>query len=340
MISSAVRQQASRYRNEFRSAKPFPHLVIDNFFEADKADQLLADFPPFDPENAKNEFGQVGRKATIPDIRKISPFYAAVYDYIASQEFLDFVAEATGIPDLVHDEQMFGGGTHENLEGQELDPHVDFNFIEDRKLHRRLNLLLYLNKEWEVTWGGCLEIHSNPRKPKENQVQVISPMFNRAVIFETSEHSWHGFERIRLPEGKKHLSRKMLSIYLYTRERPAEEIAPPHATFYVQRPMPARLTPGYTLTREDVSQLEELLTRRDHWIEFYHRKELTDSKRIQDLTAYVQHLAENRRPMDWVRGLLPKKKKDEPTIPAAPPPRPVQAPLSGYGVQEGPARGI
>jgi hypothetical protein len=341
MISSAVRQQASRYRNEFRSAKPFPHLVIDNFFEADKADQLLADFPPFDPENAKNEFGQVGRKATIPDIRKISPFYAAVYDYIASQEFLDFVAEATGIPDLVHDEQMFGGGTHENLEGQELDPHVDFNFIEDRKLHRRLNLLLYLNKEWEVTWGGCLEIHSNPRKPKENQVQVISPMFNRAVIFETSEHSWHGFERIRLPEGKKHLSRKMLSIYLYTRERPAEEIAPPHATFYVQRPMPARLTPGYTLTREDVSQLEELLTRRDNWIEFYHRKELTDSKRIQDLTAYVQHLAENRRPMDWVRGLLPKKKKkDEPAIPAAQPPRPAQVPLSGYGVQEGLARGV
>jgi hypothetical protein len=340
MISSAVREQASRYRGDFRSAKPFPYLVIDNFFDPAKAEQLLSEFPPFDPENAKNEFGAVGRKAVVTDIRKISPFYAAVYDYIASQEFLDFVSDATGIPDLIHDEQMFGGGTHENLEGQELDPHVDFNFIEDRKLHRRLNLLLYLNKEWDAAWGGCLEIHSNPRKPKENQIQVIAPMFNRAVIFETSEYSWHGFERIRLPEGKKHLSRKMLSIYLYTRERPAEEIAPPHATFYVQRPMPARLVPGHTLTAEDVRQLEELLTRRDRWIEFYQKKELEFSRQIQDLSAYARHLAENRRPMDWVRGLLPKKKKEEPPVPAAQPERPAQAPLSGYGVQEGAARGI
>ena len=110
-----------------------------------------------------NEFGEVGSKATVPDIRKLSPFYAGVYSYIASRGFLDFVSQVTAIPDLVHDELMFGGGTHENLEGQELDPHVDFNFLEDRKLHRRLNLLLYLNKEWEKGWGGCLELHQGHR---------------------------------------------------------------------------------------------------------------------------------------------------------------------------------
>jgi hypothetical protein len=139
MINGAVLRQASWYRSEFQPARPFPHVVIDDFFDAERAEQLLAEFPPFDPAHAGNEFGGVGRKATIADIRKISPFYAAVYDdYIASREFLNFVAEATGIPDLIHDELMFGGGTHENLEGQDLDPHVDFNFIEDRQLHRRL----------------------------------------------------------------------------------------------------------------------------------------------------------------------------------------------------------
>ena len=281
----------------------------------------------------------MGRKATIADIRKISPFYAQVYDYIASQEFLDFVAEATGIRDLVHDEQMFGGGTHENLEGQDLDPHVDFNYIEDSKLHRRLNLLLYLNQEWDVSWGGCLEIHSNPRRPKENQIKVIPPLFNRCVIFETSEHSWHGFERIQLPEGKKHLSRKMLSIYLYTRDRPAEEIAPPHGTFYVQRPIPSRLVPGHALTAEDLKQLEDLIARRDDWIEAYQRKELADSQRIQHLIGYTRTLAEFRGPLHWVRALLSKRKQEE-AGPAEPVPRSPQVPLSGYGVQEGPARGI
>ena len=108
----------------------------------------------------------MGRKATIADIRKISPFYAQVYDYIASQEFLDFVAEATGIRDLVHDEQMFGGGTHENL--GEAGPRP----ARGLQLHRRqqaapaADLLLYLNQEWDVSWGGCLEIHSNPAAAK------------------------------------------------------------------------------------------------------------------------------------------------------------------------------
>ena len=339
MINAAVRQQGSQYRSEFANASPFPHLVIDNFFDADKAEQLLADFPAFDPENAKNEFGKVGRKATIADIRKISPFYAQVYDYIASQEFLDFVAEATGIRDLVHDEQMFGGGTHENLERQDLDPHVDFNYIEDSKLHRRLNLLLYLNQEWDVSWGGCLEIHSNPRRPKENQIKVIPPLFNRCVIFETSEHSWHGFERIQLPEGKKHLSRKMLSIYLslsgHTRDRPAEEIAPPHGTFYVQRPIPSRLVPGHALTAEDLKQLEDLIARRDDWIEAYQRKELADSQRIQHLIGYTRapwQSSEGRS-----TGCVPCCRSENRKRPV---PRSPQVPLSGYGVQEGPARGI
>jgi 2OG-Fe(II) oxygenase superfamily len=237
MINPAIHSAAARYRTEFVNARPFPHVVIDGFFEETSAEQLLHDFPRFDPANAITEHGEVGRKATIADIRRISPFYTEVYRYISSPQFLDTVSEITGIPALVHDELMFGGGTHENLEGHETDVHVDFNFLEDRKLHRRLNLLLYLNKEWDQSWGGCLELHTNPRRPKEDRMKLIVPLFNRCVIFETSEHSWHGFERIRLPDNKKHLSRKLLSIYLYTRDRPAEQIVPPHSTFYVQRPL-------------------------------------------------------------------------------------------------------
>jgi SAM-dependent methyltransferase len=290
MVSPEVREQISLYRHEFSNARPFPHVVIDQFFETDKAEKLLDEFPPFDPANAKNEFGEVGRKAVVTDIRKISPFYAEVYRYTSSGGFLDFISQITGIPDLVHDELMFGAGTHENLEGQALDPHVDFNFIESSRLHRRLNLLLYLNKEWEQDWGGCLELHSNPRRPRENRIDVIRPVFNRCVVFETSERSWHGFERIQLPEGKKHLSRKLLSIYLYTRDRPVEEIVPPHSTFYVQRPLPARFAPGHTLTADDVLDAEQRLQARDGWIEHYQRKEIADSGIIQQLTKTLESL--------------------------------------------------
>ena len=311
MINPAIVKHSAAYRHDFVNARPFPHVVIDDFFESDKAEQLLADFPPFSADNAKNEFGEIGRKAVVANISQISPFYAEVYRHIGSKGFLNLVSEITGIPDLVHDDQMFGGGTHENLEGQELDPHVDFNYIEDRKLHRRLNVLLYMNKEWARDWGGCLEIHSNPRQPKEDQIKIIEPLFNRCVIFETSERSWHGFEKICLPEGRKHHSRKLLSIYLYTYERPAEELAPPHSTFYVQRPTPSYFVAGHTLNQEDVREIENLCRRRDDWIEFYQRKELVDSRHMREL----------------IHGL-------ETTQPA------VRVPLTGYALQEGFARGF
>ena len=91
-------------------------------------------------------------------------------------------------------------------------------------LHRRINLLIYLNREWEASWGGAIELQSDPHNPAVDSVQGFLPLFNRAVIFETSAFSWHGFPRIVLPPDKRHLSRKSFSIYLDTKERAAEEI--------------------------------------------------------------------------------------------------------------------
>ena len=177
--------------------------------------------------------------------------YKTLYDLIESRAFLDFISKITDIPNLLFDPTMFGGGTHENLHGQDLDPHVDFNYDEARQWHRRLNLIVYLNKDWQAEWGGSLELHSNPRKPDENTCQSFSPIFNRGVLFETNELSWHGFPRIDLPIGEHDRSRKSISIYLYTKTRPAQEIAPPHGTFYVQRPLEAWVRPGHILTEDD-----------------------------------------------------------------------------------------
>jgi hypothetical protein len=281
-ISAAVVGNARGYRNEFLNAQPFQHVVIDNFFEAAFAELLLAEFPRFDPKLARNETGRTERKAVRTDIGNISPAYQRLYAMISGPEFLELISGISGIPDLLLDPKMFGGGTHENLHGQELDPHVDFNYDESRQLHRRLNLIVYLNTEWRSEWGGAIEIHSNPRRPSENQVRGYDPLFNRCVMFETNEHSWHGFPRINLPENKRHLSRKSISIYLYTRERPAAEVVPEHGTFYVQRPLPKHLVAGYKLADEDLHELATLLVRRDDWIAFYQNLELEKNRKLAE----------------------------------------------------------
>jgi hypothetical protein len=172
------------------------------------------------------------------------------------------VSEVTGILDLLYDAHYFGGGTHENREGQDLDPHVDFNRHPVHGWHRRLNLIVYLNPEWDDAWGGSLELHSDPRAD-DDRVTLITPTFNRCVIFETTETSWHGFSRIALPEGRKHLTRRSIALYFYTTARPLEELADTHSTIYVDRPLPERFRAGYTLGADDVEQLRVLVKRRD-----------------------------------------------------------------------------
>jgi len=294
-ISQTVLQSASRYREVFLHAEPFKHVVIEDFFEPSFAERLLAEFPSFDTKLALNEMGEVGGKAVNTKIREISPSYHELYDAIASQSFLDLMSQLSGIPHLILDPKMFGGGTHDNRHGQELDVHVDFNYDEAQKLHRRLNVIIYLNKGWKTEWGGAIEIHSNPRDPESNRIRAYDPLFNRCVMFETNEYSWHGFPKIELPPDQRHHSRKSISIYLYTTGRPAEEIVPMHGTFYIQRPLPESFQDGHTLTAQDVKDMKELLTRRDMWITQYHKMELEKNREIEargrairDLMSYAR----------------------------------------------------
>jgi Rps23 Pro-64 3,4-dihydroxylase Tpa1-like proline 4-hydroxylase len=175
-----VIQNAAEIRRAFQEARPFRHVQIDDFLEPEVCDALLRDFPSFDTKKATNEMGHVGGKTAIENVGSVSPFYSKFYNFINSQPFLDTMSKITGIPDLIADETLFGGGTHENLDGQYLDTHIDSTIDERRMLHRRMNLLIYLNKEWEESWGGSIELHSNPRNPDTDEVKSSLPLFNRA----------------------------------------------------------------------------------------------------------------------------------------------------------------
>lgn len=288
MLNQSVIDNALDIQHGFQSALPFRHALIKDFLQPEVCESLLADFPAFDPAKARNELGEIGGKAVFEKVSGISPRYKKFYEYINSKEFLDRMSELTGIPELIADATLFGGGTHDNRDGQSLDVHVDFNIDERRMLHRRVNLLVYLNKEWDESWGGCIELHSDPRNPQVNEIKSFAPLFNHAVIFETNEYSWHGFERINLPADKKHLSRKSFSIYLYTKDRPAEEVVAPHTTFYVARPMPKTIHAGHTLTQDDVTQLNILMASRDGLLSMYQKLLIEKEQRLRDFMKISQ----------------------------------------------------
>ncbi|MEZ5363984.1 MAG: 2OG-Fe(II) oxygenase [Bryobacterales bacterium] len=249
----------------------------------------------------------MGGKAVRENLAALGSTYAKLDALFRSAEFRRWVGRVSDIEDLLFDPDYVGGGTHENIDRQELDAHVDFNFHPKTRLHRRLNLILFVNREWGEDWGGQLQLHRDPwLPPAEDEVRSVVPIGNRCVLFETTETSWHGFPAIRIPEDKKGATRRSVAVYFYTRTRPAELTGPEHSTYYVPRPLPEQIRPGRTLTEEDYQQIRHLLDRRDRQVRFLWEKE----REFRGFLAQVEHSAAFRlsRAMTWplraVRDLL------------------------------------
>ena len=263
LIADPVLARRSALAQEFAAALPFRHVAIDGFLEPSFAQGLLDQFPAFERGNALAEHGRPGDKSTVERIRALGDRYVQLDDLVRSRGFLDWLGGVTGIPGLLYDPGYVGGGTHDNRQGASLDPHIDFNFHPIEGWHRRLNLIVYLNPGWQPEWGGALALYRDPASDP-TPAHVFAPLFNRCVVFETNEHSWHGFDAIALPPGQAGTSRRSLAFYFSTRaEKGASTEAQAHSTVYVTRPLPAHLHAGHVLTDHDMAQLRAVVADKD-----------------------------------------------------------------------------
>jgi hypothetical protein len=297
ILSPALQSRKDTLAREFRDAEPFPHVVFTDFFAPEFAELLLGDFPTFEARHAMGEMGEVGRKATRSDVRDISTAYSRLDDFLQAPEFLGLMSAITGIPDLLYDPDYHGGGTHENLHGQGMYIHVDFNY-HPRGWHRRLNLIVYLSPEWEEEWGGSLTLHSDAWEPSTDTVRSIPPQFNLGVLFETSEHSWHGFSHVDLPESRRDLSRKSFAIYLYTEDRPVNEVAARHSTIYVPDGMPDDVGPGTVLNEEQSELLGRRFNEFRSMLKHQYDRQLELAQTVDDLTAGNRRLEKQYQELD------------------------------------------
>ncbi|MCH2043274.1 MAG: 2OG-Fe(II) oxygenase [Saprospiraceae bacterium] len=225
-----IQQEKEDWKKAWNSKKPFRYFHCDNFLHETKANEVLNSYPdPWQGEwdnttytNQKNKYQK--RKfdeGTVLD---------RIFKELNSVEFLSLLAEITGIPNLMPDPELFGGGLHQSIKGAFLDVHIDYNIHPKTKQHRRLNVLVYLNKDWKDEYEGHLELWEINDTKKE-RIERIAPLFNRMAMFETNEISYHGHPHpLNTPKG---LNRKSLAVYYYTDERPAEEVASEHNTIYV-----------------------------------------------------------------------------------------------------------
>lgn len=220
-------------REKISCALPFPYFCIDNFLNQSFAEEIYQSFPSYiDAKAVGREFAAVNekKKVQIADSTKFPLAIARLNSLLASRNFLEFLSEIFDIPNLIDDPALIGGGIHETDSGGRLDVHVDFNFLEERNLHRRLNILVYFNKAWKEEYGGNLEIWD---KDVTKCYGSFAPIFNRACGFVTSEISFHGVTPLTCPPG---VVRRSFATYYYTKEAPPGWNGRIHSTVFKARP--------------------------------------------------------------------------------------------------------
>lgn len=230
---------ATRQAQQYQQASPFPHIVLDDFISPSLAQQLLAVFPNLrekpgqTPEAAMTDTGKLPQpnKLWLSNQLGVDPLFRKLYWELNSAPFLHFLETLTGIDSLIADPHLVGGGVHETRQHGLLMVHADFNKHPQFKLDRRLNLLIYLNPDWQEDWGGHLELWSRDMQRCEKRVL---PVMARCVIFSTTRDSFHGHPHpLTCPDTQ---SRKSIALYYYTHGRPANEDPTPHKTLWQDLP--------------------------------------------------------------------------------------------------------
>ncbi|MFN3880724.1 MAG: 2OG-Fe(II) oxygenase [Nitrincola lacisaponensis] len=248
-----------KFKEKVQNAKPFPHFCIDNFLKEDFAEKVYSSFPEYH-ESVKigREFKAVNekKKIQVTDYELFPPEIKQLSDLLASDDFLKMLSYVTGIDDLVADMDLIGGGIHQTDRGGHLDVHIDFNYVKTKDLHRRLNLLLYFNKDWKEEYGGYLDLWDKDVKVRHG---YFAPVFNRLCGFVTSDISYHGVTPIKCPPG---VVRQSFATYYYTKEAPEGWTGEKHSTIF--KPRPDEYIKGYIempfekIKRKAVSKVREI----------------------------------------------------------------------------------
>lgn len=217
---------------DYRSAAPYPHIVLDDFLPEPLAERILAGFPAEPIAGDKHYAGGytgTGKRQVAPI--DCDEYLRNVFCFLNSASVLQFLEGLTGIKGLISDPYFNGGGFHEISAGGRLGIHADFRIHEQLSLMRRINVLIYLNKGWDAAYGGNLEIWDREVREK---VKSVPPLFNRCVIFNTDADSFHGHpDPLNTPEG---VMRRSIALYYYTASSRIFEEVPSHTTMYAARP--------------------------------------------------------------------------------------------------------
>ncbi|MEZ5003789.1 MAG: 2OG-Fe(II) oxygenase [Chitinophagales bacterium] len=231
----------AEYKKQFNEHK-LRRVVIDDFLKPDIAESIFEHFPD-ESQMRRHYKGLNEQKSEGSSFDQYHPHFEEVRQSIMDEKWTKVLDEITGFTGLVLPDDFRGAGVHQGFDGSFLDIHVDFNIHPVLDLHRRLNLLIYMNKDWKPEYKGYLELWN---EDVSECIDEIAPSFNRCVIFETNEVSYHGYDKMDLPEG---VTRKSIFSYYYTPIAERSKVKY-HDTIFKPRPSDTTIKKAQTAVKE------------------------------------------------------------------------------------------
>jgi hypothetical protein len=219
----------------YKTAAPYPHIHLGNLLDEDVIAAAAEEFPK-PHETEWTQYHHFNEKKLGNTKREQFPRHIGqLVDELNSTRFVEFLSRLTGIPELLPDPMLEGGGMHQITSGGFLNIHADFSHHHYHpNWRRRCNLLIYLNRGWHPDWGGALELWD---KTMTNCVRKILPEYNHAVIFNTDTHSFHGHpDPLGCPSD---VYRRSLALYYYTVDDDSTFVS--RSTDYRSRPSDSKL---------------------------------------------------------------------------------------------------
>jgi hypothetical protein len=221
-------------REQFLSSEPFNHVVIDDFFTTETVQQLVADFPTYDSYVWNAHYNNaIENKKACNHWDKFPATTYAVFHYLCGTAFENIVSEITGFQGVQADVGLHGGGWHAHTTSGKLNVHLDYSIHPKLQLERHYNLIVYITPDWNTAWGGGLELwsHDQETNTAKQLVTTVENRFNRAVLFDTTQYSWHGLPGdLVCPPG---VMRQSLAVYYVT--EPAQNASTRGKALFVPR---------------------------------------------------------------------------------------------------------
>ena len=179
-----------------KNDEPFPYIIFDECLKSDFAKELQTEILSY-PDNVWDRYeNPFEKKYTFNKKNTFGKFVSKLFEFLESEIFLEQLSRHFST-NLEIDPFRHYWGIHKYKDGDFLNIHADAGIHPKNKKKKHLTLGLYLSKDWKEQNNGHLELWTGQTANIDNAKifeckKSILPIFNRLLLFECNDISWHG----------------------------------------------------------------------------------------------------------------------------------------------------